>query len=52
VRQASVLDESSPGFGEACRRTVTGSRWSPPRDRQGRKVATEIRYTCRFVVER
>jgi len=51
LRRATVLDESKPGFGDACRRTVTGSRWTPPRDQQGRRVATEIRYTCRFVVE-
>ncbi len=28
-----------------------GSVWSPPRDQSGRAVATEVRYTCRFVVE-
>lgn len=51
LRYATVLDESLPGFGAACHRTVAGSRWSPPRDQKGRQVATEIRYTCRFVVE-
>lgn len=51
VRQIRVESESFAGFGEACRRTLEGSRWSSPRDREGRAVATEIRYTCRFVVE-
>lgn len=52
VRAASVIAETFPGFGDACRRTLVGSRWSAPRDREGRPVATEIRYTCRFVVAR
>jgi TonB family protein len=51
VRTGSVVAESSPGFGSACRATVIGSRWSPPRDRAGHAVATEVRYTCRFRVE-
>lgn len=50
VRSVTTLGESAAGFGEACRRTLRGSRWSPPRDRAGRPVATEVRYTCRFVV--
>jgi len=49
--QVRVENESFPGFGEACRKTLQGSRWSAPRDREGRAVATEIRYTCRFVVQ-
>lgn len=52
VRSASVASESGPGFGEACRRTVLGSTWSPPRDEGGRAVATQISYTCRFRVDR
>jgi protein TonB len=52
VLKVSVIVESFAGFGEACRRTLAGSRWSAPRDREGRAVATEIRYTCRFVVAR
>ncbi|HET9929646.1 MAG TPA: TonB family protein [Polyangiaceae bacterium] len=51
VRQIRVESESFSGFGDACRKTLEGSRWSSPRDREGRAVATEIRYTCRFVVE-
>jgi outer membrane biosynthesis protein TonB len=52
TRQLRVTSESFAGFGEACRRTLAGSRWSPPKDRQGNAVATEIAYTCRFVVDR
>jgi TonB family protein len=51
VRSASVLGESFPGFGAACQKVVLGSSWSPPRDRNGRAVSTEVRYTCRFVVD-
>jgi protein TonB len=51
AREASVLSESFAGFGNACQKAVLGSRWSPPRDRDGRAVQTEVRYTCRFVVE-
>jgi protein TonB len=51
VRRVALLEESAPGFGTACSRTLNGSRWAPPKDKAGRAVATEIRYTCRFVVE-
>jgi TonB family protein len=51
IRKASALSESSPGFGSACRRTVLGSRWSLPRDKNGSAVATEIVYTCHFEVD-
>lgn len=51
VRRVSLLEESAAGFGNACSRTLTGSRWAAPKDKAGRAVATEIRYTCRFVVE-
>jgi protein TonB len=50
VRQVTLLEESAPGFGSACRRTLAGSRWGAPKDKAGHSVATEIRYTCRFVV--
>ena len=50
VRRVELLSESFEGFGEACRRTLQGSSWSAPRDRDGRAVATYVRYTCRFVV--
>lgn len=51
ARSVSVESESFAGFGEACRRTVAGSRWTPPRDPNGRAVATQVRYTCHFKVE-
>jgi TonB family protein len=51
VRKVELVSETFPGFGDACRRTLTGSEWSPPRDREGRAVSTAIRYTCRFVVQ-
>ena len=51
VRRVSLVEESGAGFGAACSRTLTGSRWAAPKDKAGRSVATEIRYTCRFVVE-
>ena len=50
VRRVDLVAESFEGFGEACRRTLQGSSWSAPRDRDGRAVATYVRYTCRFVV--
>jgi TonB family protein len=50
VRRVALVEESAAGFGTACSRTVNGSRWAPPKDKAGRSVATEIRYTCRFVV--
>jgi TonB family protein len=51
VRRVTLVEESAAGFGGACSRTLTGSRWAAPKDKAGRSVATEIRYTCRFVVE-
>ena len=51
VRRVTLVEESGAGFGAACGRALTGSRWGAPKDKSGRSVATEIRYTCRFVVE-
>jgi len=51
IRSARMLSESAAGFGAACRRTVVGSRWSAPRDKNGSAVATEIVYTCHFEVD-
>jgi len=50
VDQVRVMSESYEGFGGACSATLHGSRWSVPRDQQGRPVATWVRYTYRFVV--
>lgn len=51
VRRVTLLEESGAGFGSACRQALNGSRWGAPKDKSGQAVATEIRYTCRFVVE-
>ena len=45
-----VVSETAAGFGRACRDTLTGSRWTPPLDRDGHAVTTVIHYTCRFEV--
>jgi periplasmic protein TonB len=50
VRHVALVEESAAGFGAACSRTLNNSRWAAPKDKAGRPVATEIRYTCRFVV--
>jgi TonB family protein len=50
VRRVALLEESAAGFGAACSRTLNGSRWAAPKDKAGHSVATEIKYTCRFVV--
>ena len=51
IHGAWILSENAAGFGAACRRTVLGSHWSTPRDKNGRAVATEIVYTCHFEVD-
>ena len=51
VRKANIVSESETGFGSACRSTVLGSMWSPPRDQHGNPVATFVSYTCRFRVD-
>jgi protein TonB len=50
ARAVSVVSETFAGFGDACRRTLAGSRWSPPLDNTGRAVSTQVRYTCHFKV--
>jgi TonB family protein len=47
-----VVVASAPGFGDACRRVLAGSRWTPPLGRDGEPCATEIRYVCRFEITR
>jgi len=51
VRSVSIQGESFPGFADACKKTLLGSRWSAPHDKQGHAVATRVRYTCHFVVD-
>jgi periplasmic protein TonB len=50
VGRVERISESYEGFGEACARTVRGARWEPPLDEDGRAVATEIVYVCKFEV--
>ena len=49
---AKLVLESSSGFGEACRKTLLGSRWSAPLDKRGKPVPTWISYRCRFRIDR
>lgn len=51
IRVATISSETSAGFGEACRRTLVGSRWSAPLDKSGRPVATFITYQCKFRID-
>ncbi|HMJ14555.1 MAG TPA: energy transducer TonB [Polyangiaceae bacterium] len=51
VHSASIASETRAGFGAACRKTLLGSRWTPPLDRSGSPVLTDVSYTCRFRVE-
>lgn len=50
IERIRIVSQTLDGFGGACRRTLEGSQWSPPLDRDGRAVSTEISYTCRFQV--
>jgi periplasmic protein TonB len=52
VARVEVLSESAPGFADACRRTLLGSEWTEPLDRNGNRVATQLTYRCRFEIER
>jgi protein TonB len=51
VRIATIAFETSSGFGDACKKTLLGSRWSAPLDRSGRPVATWVTYQCKFRVD-
>jgi protein TonB len=50
-RALRVVAESFAGFGSACRDTLAASRWAAPKDRAGHAVASEVLYTCRFVIK-
>lgn len=52
VGEILVLSESAPGFADACRKTLLGSRWSEPLDREGQPVSTRLTYRCRFAIEK
>jgi protein TonB len=51
IHVASVVSATSPDFGEACRRTLMGSRWSAPLDENGRRAATSVYYRCKFRID-
>lgn len=51
VAELTLISETAPGFGAACQKTLRGSSWSPPLDRDARPVSTFINYTCRFDVQ-
>jgi TonB family protein len=50
VTSVRLVAASDPEFGEACRKTLAGSRWTAPRDPAGRPAATIVPYECRFRV--
>jgi outer membrane biosynthesis protein TonB len=50
VQDLVVVTESAGGFGEACKRTLRDSVWSPPLDLGARPVSTLVSYTCTFEV--
>jgi periplasmic protein TonB len=52
VGQITIISESAAGFADACRKTLLGSRWSEPIDRDGNPVSTRLTYRCRFQIER
>jgi TonB family protein len=52
IDRARVVSATDGWFGDACRRVLVASRWSPPVDRGGAPCATEIRYVCHFEVAR
>ena len=50
VRDLVVVSETAGGFGEACKRTLADSVWSPPLDLEAHPVSTLVSYTCTFEV--
>jgi len=52
IDHARVVTATNADFGDACRRVLVASRWTPPVDRDGAPCATEIKYTCHFEVAR
>lgn len=45
------LSETYPSFADACKRSLREVRFEPALDRAGQPVATDITYSCEFVVE-
>lgn len=52
VRSVRGVSSTGPEFAAACKRTLLGSRWTPPRDANGVPVPTIVPYECRFLVGR
>jgi outer membrane biosynthesis protein TonB len=52
VDRIRLVTATLPSFGDACRRVLGPSRWTPPMDRDGNSCATEVTYVCRFEVTR
>lgn len=50
VIQLSPVSFSHEAFADACRKTLEGTEWSPPKDRNGKSVRTTLSYRCRFRV--
>jgi protein TonB len=47
----ATLDETYPGFADACKRSLRNVRFEPALDRQGQPAATDITYKCEFELE-
>lgn len=45
-----VRETGDYGFGKACMKALSLTRWQAPLDKRGQPVATEIRFTCDFEV--
>ncbi len=52
VGTTRVVSETARGFGKACQRTLAGSRWQAPLDKNQQAVATDLAYKCTFAVDR
>lgn len=51
VGSLRTLRASTAAFATACHQLLQDSRWTPPLDRRGRPVGTEVRYRCRFRID-
>lgn len=51
LQTLATVSETYPGFGDACRTSLSDLRFEPALDKQGQPVTTEVPYTCEFRVE-
>ncbi len=51
IRMTRIASESAGGFGMACQKALLQSKWSPPRNRQGKPVPTWVSYRCKFRID-